>query len=62
VQAVAEGVQTSREFATLRGISISNASERFRVARRLGWIVPMDGRYLPRQGFRYTLNPSKSPR
>jgi hypothetical protein len=47
VNAVAQVVQTSREFATLRGISISKASERFRVARRLGWIVPMDGRYLP---------------
>jgi len=32
VTAVAEGVQTSREFATGRKISISNASKRFRVA------------------------------
>ena len=60
VRAVAAGIQTAREFATLRGISISNASERFRVARRLGWIVPVDGRYLPREGIRYTVNPSKS--
>lgn len=55
VEAVAQGVQTSREFATLHGISISNASERFRVARSLGWIVPVDGRYLTRQGMRYRL-------
>ncbi len=34
--AVAEGMQTSRQFAESRGISINNASERFRVARRLG--------------------------
>ena len=58
VKAVAAGIQTSREFATLRGISITNASERFRVARQLGWIVPVDGRYLLRQGIRYTLNRS----
>lgn len=63
VRAVAEGVQTTREFARTRGISISNASERFRAGRRLGWIVPVDGRYLPRQGIRYRLDPArpKSP-
>ena len=58
VKAVACGAHTSREFAQVRGISISNASERFRVARRLGWIVPIDGRYLLRQGIRYIFDPS----
>jgi hypothetical protein len=62
VTAVAEGVPTSTEFAKVRGISISNASERFRLARRFGWITPADGRYLARQGLRYTLDPSKAPR
>jgi hypothetical protein len=62
VKAVAEGVQTSREFAKARGISISNASERFRLARGLGWIVPVDGRYLPREGIRYALGLSFSSR
>ncbi len=59
VKAVAQGVQTSREFATHRGIFITNASERFRAARRLGWIVPVDGRYLPRGGIRYRMSPSR---
>jgi DNA-directed RNA polymerase specialized sigma24 family protein len=60
VKAVAGGVQTSREFAKSRGISITNASERLRLARRLGWIVPSDGRYLPRQGIRYRLDPTQA--
>jgi len=60
VAAVAQGIQTSREFARVQKISISNASERFRVARQLGWIVPANRRYYPREGIRYTLNPSKS--
>jgi hypothetical protein len=34
VTAVAEGIQTSQEFAKVRGISISSASERFQMARR----------------------------
>jgi hypothetical protein len=34
-KAVADGIRTSRKFAKARGISISNASERFRVAHRL---------------------------
>ena len=36
VRAVAEGIQTSQGFARARGISITNASERSRTARRLG--------------------------
>jgi hypothetical protein len=52
-------METSREFAKARGISITNASERFRIARKLGWIVPADGRYLPREGIRYKLDPLK---
>ena len=54
VNVVAAGVQTSRQFAMLRGISIPNASERFRMARKLGWVAPVEGRYLPRQGIRHT--------
>jgi Tfp pilus assembly protein PilZ len=62
VRAMADGVETSREFAQIRGISITNASERFRVAGRLGWIVPVDGLYLPRQGIRYRLGPNSGGR
>lgn len=61
VQAVAAGVQTSHEFAKLRGMSVTNSSERFRVARRLARITPVDGRYLPPEGTRYTSDPSRSP-
>jgi hypothetical protein len=32
LKAVADGVEPARQFATLRGIAITNASERFRVA------------------------------
>lgn len=56
VRAVAAGVETSREFAAIRGISITNASERFRQARRMGLIIPVDGRYHAREGIRYTAN------
>ena len=48
VKAVAERTYTSGGFAQARSISISNASERFRVARQVGWTVPVDGRYLHR--------------
>jgi hypothetical protein len=58
-KAAAEGVQTSQEFAGVRDISISSASERFRIARKLGWVVPVDGRYLPRQGIRCALDSSR---
>ena len=60
VKAVAQNVETSREFAKTRGIPVTNASERFRVARRLGLVVPVDGTYLPRQGIRYRLAPCRS--
>jgi hypothetical protein len=56
VEAVAAGMQTTREFAVRQNISISNASERFRVACKLGWITRADDAYQPRKGFRYVLN------
>lgn len=43
VQPVATGVQTSREFANVRGIPSGNASERIRPVLRVGWIVPVEG-------------------
>ena len=54
VKAVAEGVQTSREFANVRGISISNARP------GVGSVLPVDARDLPRQGICCTLNPARS--
>jgi hypothetical protein len=55
VEAVAAGIQTTREFAQRQNISISNASERFRVARKLGWIDRVDETPESRRGFRYRL-------
>ncbi len=60
VNALAVGVRASRAFAQACNISISIASERFRAARRLGSIVPVGGRSLPREGIGYTLNASKT--
>jgi hypothetical protein len=57
VRAGDAGIETSRRFAKRRGISITDASERLPVARRLGSIVPVDGQYLSREGIRYTANP-----
>ena len=56
VQAVANGVQTTREFAARQNVSIGAARERFRVACKLGWIARVDDECQPRQGFRYLLN------
>jgi hypothetical protein len=56
VELVSAGIQTTREFAERQSISISNASERFRVARKLGWIERVEEEYKLRQGFRYTLS------
>jgi hypothetical protein len=39
VEAVTAGIQTTREFANRQNISISNSSERFRLALKLGWIT-----------------------
>src|SRR4051794_10626001 len=38
VKAVANGVETTREFAERQNVSIGAARERFRVAKNLGWI------------------------
>ena len=55
VRAVVAGVQTTREFAERQHISISNASERFRVARTLGWIKLVEGPSVPRPPFLHVL-------
>jgi hypothetical protein len=61
VEAVATGVQISKEFARTRGMSITNASEHFREARRLSCIVPVDGRYPSCQGIRRASATASSP-
>jgi hypothetical protein len=43
---LAEGAQTPREFAQLRGVSISRPGERFRVARTFARPVPTSRRDL----------------
>ena len=53
VEAVANGIQTTREFADRQHISISNASERFRVARELGWIRLSNNDASKRKSYRY---------
>jgi hypothetical protein len=42
VEAVTDGIHTTREYAERHNISISNACVRFRVARKLGWIKISD--------------------
>jgi len=55
VIAVADGIQTTREFAERQDISIGAARERFRVTCKLGWIVRADDEHQPGTGFRYIL-------
>ena len=55
VAAIADGIQTTRDFAARRDISISNARERFRVARELGWLKLIENETSNVQTRRYTV-------
>ncbi len=57
VRIVADGGETSRKYASARGISITSASERFRQVRQRGWIVLAHGSYLARREIRYVPAP-----
>jgi hypothetical protein len=55
VEAIADGIETTREFASRQDISVSNASERFRVARELGWIKLIENEISNVQSRRYAV-------
>ena len=55
LQAVADGIQTTRAFAARQNVSIGAARERFRVTYQLGWIARADDEHHPSTGFRYML-------